>query len=169
MSFKINSHVWTLPALQLATSIALITHRLSTTSASVYDAYDSTWCFVIQLVFSSIMLVSSLRKVKNEDLQKLIMSVGLGITVVLGCVSVVAFMFAFNYKTLNCSDTTVYTDNGDYSNQSACARSDGNIARNCVFWIIEVLTIHPLISHLIELWSNELWFTTSPSDFALQD
>ncbi|KAJ3053230.1 hypothetical protein HDU99_008024, partial [Rhizoclosmatium hyalinum] len=116
--------------------MALIVHRFAT-SGSTYDGYDSIWCFFLQIIASIAVLASSLRKVKNEQLQKTVIAIGLGITIILGLVGALFFMFAFNYQSINCAASTNYTDIGDYSMQSICARTTGNIVRTCIFWVVE--------------------------------
>ncbi|KAJ3229435.1 hypothetical protein HDU81_005375 [Chytriomyces hyalinus] len=116
---------------------------------------------------STAVLRYTLKRVKSQTFRASAMLLGLGVTLVLGLVAVFSFMLAFNYRVINCDAASSAIDSGDYSIASVCARNANVIIRNGIFWVVQVFSIHPIISYILELWSLELWFADT-SDFTVE-
>ncbi|KAI8614277.1 hypothetical protein BC830DRAFT_1128285 [Chytriomyces sp. MP71] len=161
-TYSINRIIWMVPAFQMLVALALIVHRFATTIATAYDAYDATWSFVMQLIVSAVVLCFCWKRAKSQTLQLTMAFLGLGTTVVLGIFSCIEFMVIFNFRVMNCNDSIHSIDTGDSSNASLCARSAVNLVRCGVFWLVEVIAIHPFISYILDAWSlDTIWFSST--------
>ncbi|KAJ3406442.1 hypothetical protein HDU80_011275 [Chytriomyces hyalinus] len=116
---------------------------------------------------SAAVLRCILKRVKSQTFRALAMLLGLGVTFVLGLFAAISFLLAYNYRVINCDAAPSALDSGDYSSTSVCARNMNVIIRNGIFWVVQVFSIHPIISYILELWSLELWFADT-SDFTVE-